>query len=71
MKKQYVVVAVFVLSVLVVGFLAFLCLSLAPFNGSFPTPTPTQTPPQPLHRLIAYQRQRLLRQMVPQSTPTK
>ncbi len=45
MKNQYVAVAVFVLAVLVVGALAFSLSSLAPFNGSSPTPTPTQTPP--------------------------
>ena len=45
MKNQYVAVAVFVLAVLVVGALAFSLSSLAPFNGSSITPTPTQTPP--------------------------
>jgi glutamine cyclotransferase len=45
MKNQYVAVAFFVLAVLVVGALAFSLSSLAPFNGSPPTPTPTQTPP--------------------------
>jgi len=44
MKKRYVVVAVFVLTVLFVGFLAFSLFGLTLFNGSFPTPTPTQTP---------------------------
>lgn len=44
MKKQYVVVAVFVLVVLFVGFLAFSLSGLLPLNDSSPTPTPTQTP---------------------------
>lgn len=44
MKKQYVVVAVFVLVVLFVSFLAFSLSGLLPFNDSSPTPTPTQTP---------------------------
>jgi glutamine cyclotransferase len=43
MKKQYVAVAVFVLAALVVGALAVSLSSLAPFNGSSPTPSPTQT----------------------------
>jgi glutamine cyclotransferase len=45
MKNRYVAVAVFVLAVLVVGALAFSLSTLVPFNGSSPTPTPTQTPP--------------------------
>ena len=44
MKKRYVAVAVFVLTVLIVGFLAVSLSGLTPFNGSSPTPTPTQTP---------------------------
>jgi glutamine cyclotransferase len=43
MKKRYVVVAVFVLTVLFVGFLVFSLFGLSLFNGSFSTPTPTQT----------------------------
>jgi glutaminyl-peptide cyclotransferase len=43
MKKRYVVVAVFVLTVLFVGFLVFSLFGLTLFNSSFPTPTPTQT----------------------------
>jgi glutamine cyclotransferase len=44
MKKRYVAVAVFVLAVLFVGFLAVSLSGLTPFNGSSPTPRPTQTP---------------------------
>jgi|WetSurMetagenome_2_1015567.scaffolds.fasta_scaffold03893_8 glutaminyl-peptide cyclotransferase len=44
MKKQYVVVAFFVLVALFVGFLAISLSGLLRFNGSPPTPTPTQTP---------------------------
>ena len=47
MKKQYVAVAVFVLTVLVVAFLAVSLSGLNPFNGSSPTPPPTQTPSPP------------------------
>ena len=43
MKKRYVVVAVFVLTVLFVGFVVFSLFGLTLFNGSSPTPTPTQT----------------------------
>jgi len=43
MKKQYGAAAIFVLAVLVVGALAFSLSSLAPRNGSSPTPSPTQT----------------------------
>jgi len=44
MKKRYVAVAVFVLAVLVIGFLSVSLSGLTPFNGSSSTPTPTQTP---------------------------
>ena len=47
MKKQYVAVAIFVLTVLVVAFLAVSLSGLPPFNGSSPTPTPTQIPSTP------------------------
>ncbi len=47
MKKQYVAVAFFVLTVLAVAFLAVSLSGLAPFNGSSPTPTPTQTSSPP------------------------
>ena len=43
MKKQYVAVSVFVLSVLAVAFLAVSLSGLTPLNGSSPTPAPTQT----------------------------
>ena len=45
MKNWSVAVAFFVLAVLVVGALAFSISKLVPFNGSLPTPAPTQTPP--------------------------
>jgi glutamine cyclotransferase len=44
MKNWNVAVAFFVLAVLVVGALAFSLSSLAPFNGSSPTPASTQMP---------------------------
>src|SRR5665647_199138 len=47
MKKQYVAVAVFVLTVLVVAFLAVSLSGLNPFNNSSPTQPPTQTPSPP------------------------
>jgi glutaminyl-peptide cyclotransferase len=47
MKKQYVAVAVFVLTVLAFAFLAASLSGLNPFNNSSPTPPPTQTPSPP------------------------
>jgi glutamine cyclotransferase len=41
MKKQYVAVAVFILTLLFVAFLAVSLPGLTPFNGSSPTPTPS------------------------------
>jgi glutamine cyclotransferase len=42
MKKQYVAVAIFVLAVLVIAFLAASLTGLNPSNNPSPTPTPTQ-----------------------------
>ena len=47
MKKQYVAVAVFVLTALVATFLAVSLSGLTPLNDSSPTPPPTQTPSLP------------------------
>jgi glutaminyl-peptide cyclotransferase len=44
MKKQYIAVVVFVLTALVVGFLAVSLSGLPPPNDSSQTPAPTQTP---------------------------
>ena len=41
MKKQYLAVSVFVLTVLVVAILVVSLSGLTPFNGSSPTPTPS------------------------------
>jgi glutamine cyclotransferase len=49
MKKQYVAVAVFVLVVLAVAFIAASLSGLTPSNGSTPTPSPIQTPSQPTY----------------------
>jgi glutamine cyclotransferase len=52
MKKRYVAVAIFVLAVLIVGFLAVSFSGLTPFKGSSQTPKPTQTP-QPTSKPIS------------------
>jgi glutamine cyclotransferase len=44
MKKQYIAVAVFVLTALFIGFLAISLFGFTHTNGSSPTPTSTQTP---------------------------
>jgi glutamine cyclotransferase len=43
MKKRYLAVAIFVLALLIVGFLAVSLSGLPPFKDSSPSPTPTQT----------------------------